>query len=368
MAVPHYNGRTGRIPPNRPGRGRIDGELRCDYNILTTQKMFLEDKQFMRFTDDNSQRRAMLAVGFALLLSVTLPGCDPASETPANQADGSARPLKRIVCTTGIVGDLVRSIAGPDVEVQVLMGPGVDPHLFSPSPQDVEQMATADAIVYCGLHLEAGLASYLEKLSAKNDRVYELAQGVTQENLIPVGGGQYDPHFWNDLELWMQAAEGFANVISKWNPAQADQSQARAKAYLAMLQKLQKDSRQEVSAIPQNRRLLITAHDAFEYFGRTLGLEVAAVQGISTNTEASVKKVEEIVSRVVNENIPAVFAESSVSDKAIRAIIEGARQQGHDVEPGGVLYSDTLGPEGSGAETFEGMYRHNVDTIVSGLK
>jgi len=322
----------------------------------------------MPFCSSRPFRRAFLAMGLGLLVSSALSGCAPSTEDSAGNDSHSAKPLTRILCTTGMVGDLVREIAGPDVEVQVLMGPGVDPHLFSPSPQDVEQMATADAIVYSGLHLEAGLASYLEKLSTKNDRVYELSTGLNKESLIPVGGSQYDPHYWNDLELWMQAAEGFTRVISKWNPDQRETYQARANAYLAMLQELQKESRMQMSAIPKSHRLLITAHDSFEYFGRTMGLEVAAVQGISTDTEASVKKVEELVSRVVAEKIPAIFAESSVSDKAIRAIIEGAQQQGHTVESGGVLYSDALGPEGSGADTFAGMYRHNVDTIVSALK
>lgn len=313
-------------------------------------------------------RRSFLATSLAFLLSLTGLACTPSAENPQAGSSDSQKPLKKILCTTGMAGDLVQAIAGPDVEVQVLMGPGVDPHLFSPSPQDVEQMATADAIVYSGLHLEAGLASYLEKLSQKNPRVYALSDGVTESQLVEVGGGQFDPHFWNDLDLWIQAAEAFGNKISDWNPAQADASRARADAYVARLIDTQKWSQQQISAIPKSRRLLITAHDAFEYFGRTLELEVAAVQGISTNTEASVKKVEELVSRVVKEKIPAVFAESSVSDKAIRAIIEGAEQQGHTVEPGGVLYSDALGPAESGAETFVDMYRHNVNTVVSGLK
>jgi len=270
-----------------------------------------------------------------------------------------------------MVGDLVQAVVGPEVDVQVLMSPGVDPHLFTPSPRDISQLSMADAVVYNGLHLEAGLSQTLENLEEDSGRlVYSLATPLANspEGLIRVGGEQFDPHFWNDLELWQQAATGFANKLAEEFPDDAARFQANAEAYNQKLAELLIKSQEQITAIPTERRILISAHDAFEYFGRSLGLEVAAVQGISTNTEASVKKVEQLVSRVVENRIPAIFAETSVSDKAIQAIIAGAKQQGFDVQLGGTLYSDALGPAGSGAETFPGMYEANVKTIVEALK
>ncbi len=281
------------------------------------------------------------------------------------------RALRSIVCTTGMVGDLVQAVVGPEVDVQVLMSPGVDPHLFTPSPRDISQLSMADAVVYNGLHLEAGLSQTLENLEEDSGRlVYSLATPLenSPDGLIRVGGEQFDPHFWNDLELWQQAATGFANKLAEEFPDDAARFQANAEAYNQKLAELLAQSQEQISAIPPERRILISAHDAFEYFGRSLGLEVAAVQGISTNTEASVKKVEQLVSRVVENKIPAIFAETSVSDKAIQAIIAGAKQQSFDVRLGGTLYSDALGPAGSGAETFPKMYEANVKTIVEALK
>lgn len=279
------------------------------------------------------------------------------------------RPLKTVLCTTGMVGDLASAILGPEIQVNVLMKAGVDPHLFTPSPRDISMMSQADAIIYNGLHLEAGLSQTLEHMEQnKKQYVYALATGLTTEDgLIEVAAGQYDPHFWNDLELWQVAARKFADSLGERYPDQAESYQARATEYCDQLQSLLDSSRAKIEMIPENRRILISAHDAFEYFGRSLGLEVAAVQGISTNAEASVKKVELLVSRVVDHKIPAIFAESSVSDKSIQAIIAGCKQRGFDVQLGGTLFSDALGPVGSGAETFPTMFAVNVKTIVDAL-
>ncbi|MEZ5951086.1 MAG: zinc ABC transporter substrate-binding protein [Planctomycetaceae bacterium] len=303
----------------------------------------------------------LLFSGFGL---ACLSGC---WESPSAHSS-SPRVFRNILCTTGMAGDMVAEVAGPDVSVQVLMGPGVDPHLFSPSPQDVEKMALADAIVYSGLHLEAGLSAYLERLSRKNPHVYALADGIAdRDQLIRVAHELYDPHFWNDLELWQAAALSLGEKLAEWNPEQATGYQSRAAAYAARLAELQEWGRSEIARIPESRRILITAHDAFGYLGRSLNIEVEAVQGISTNTEASIRTIEDLVEAIVTRQIPAIFSESSVSDKSVRAIIDGCQRRGHDLKLGGVLYSDALGPPGSGAETFVGMYRSNVNAMVSGL-
>ncbi len=303
-------------------------------------------------------------------LVVILPGClgGKSSESREAEANGPQRGIRVLLCTTGMVGDMARAVAGPDVEVQVLMGPGVDPHLFSPSPQDVEKMARADAILYSGLHLEAGLAAYLERLSRKNPRVHSLSDGLqSTERLIPVGGALHDPHFWNDLELWIEATLSLGRKLGEWDPPRAEAYQARADVYATELQELLDWALTETARLPEENRILVTAHDAFGYLGRSLNLQVTAVQGISTNTEASVRKVEELVELIVTRKVPAIFSESSVSDKPIRAILDGCRRRNHPVRLGGVLYSDTPGPPGSGAETFLGMYRTNLETILEGL-
>lgn len=290
------------------------------------------------------------------------------SESREGAANGPRRGLRVLLCTTGMVGDMARAVAGPEVEVQVLMGPGVDPHLFSPSPQDVEKMARADAILYSGLHLEAGLAAYLERLARKNPRVHALSDGLqSTERLISVGGAMHDPHFWNDLELWIEATLALGRKLGEWDPANADAYQTRAEEYAAELQTLLEWAVAETDRLPEENRILVTAHDAFGYLGRSLNLQVHAVQGISTNTEASVRQVEQLVDLVVKQRVSSIFSESSVSDKPIRAIIDGCRRRNHPVRLGGVLYSDTPGPPGSGAETFLGMYRTNLETILQGL-
>ncbi len=303
----------------------------------------------------------------AVFGSLIIVGCNGTSGTETESTE--PRLLKTVLCTTGMVGDLASAILGSDVKVNVLMKAGVDPHLFTPSPRDISLMSQADAIIYNGLHLEAGLSQTLEHMEQnKKQFIYAIATGLTTDDgLIEVAAGQYDPHFWNDLELWQVAARKFADSLGERYPDQAEAYKYRATEYCFHLQELLESSRAKIEMIPKNRRILISAHDAFEYFGRSLGLEVAAVQGISTNAEASVKKVELLVSRVVDNKIPAIFAESSVSDKSIQAIIAGCKQRGFEVQRGGTLFSDALGPVGSGAETFPAMFKTNVETIVKAL-
>ncbi len=293
-------------------------------------------------------------------------GCTDNASLTTRQSSGG---LKHVLCTTGMVGDMAQAILGPEVEVTVLMQAGVDPHLFTPSSKDVSKMASADAIIFSGLHLEAGLSGYLEKMVAQKKRVYALSTGLTKaDGLIEVADELYDPHFWNDLQLWQKAAGGLANELSKWDPEHSGQYAERATEYARQIQLLYEQSLAEIEKIPEPQRILISAHDAFEYFGHSLGIEVAAVQGISTNTEASVNKVEALVARIVSQKVRAIFAESSVSDKAIRAIIEGCARKNYSLKLGGTLYSDAMGPPGSDADTFAGMYRSNVKTIVNALR
>ncbi|MCA8989272.1 MAG: zinc ABC transporter substrate-binding protein [Planctomycetaceae bacterium] len=308
----------------------------------------------------------LLALFSVLLLA--LAGCTGPSAPSGNLEAGKS--LQKVVCTTGMVGDMVQEILGPEVEVQVLMAPGVDPHLFRPSPRDIAALSQADAVFYNGLHLEAGLSSTLENMAKDQKRlVYAVSEGLTAEDgLIEVGGSQFDPHFWNDLELWEKAAGNLAIRLGEYQPELKAEFEKRAARYQEKLNGLLMASREAIGAIPESQRVLISAHDAFEYFGRSLGLEVAAVQGISTNTEATVGQIEKLVTLIVERKIPSIFAESTVSSKAVLAIISGCKQKGFEPQLGGTLYSDALGPPGSGAESFMGMYESNVQTISSALK
>ena len=271
------------------------------------------------------------------------------------------------VCTTGMVADLVRNIGGERVEVVQLMGEGVDPHLYRPSPDDVSRLSRADIIFYSGLHLEGQFAAVLSRL-AKSKPTFPVTAGIQEEKLLEVADGYFDPHVWFDVSLWSEAAEYVGNALAEFDAANAGEYRERTREYRQRLAELHDEVKTRIAAIPGDRRVLVTAHDAFHYFGRAYEMEVVAIQGVSTESEASVRKINELVDLVVTRKIPAVFVESSVSERSMQALIDGCAARGHEVRQGGELFSDAMGAPGTPEGTYEGMVRHNVQTIVEALR
>jgi manganese/zinc/iron transport system substrate-binding protein len=303
-----------------------------------------------------------------LLLIFTLPLL-AACGTSQTQAGGdlSNRPIK-VVTTIGMIGDIVQNVGGQRVEVSRLMGPGVDPHLYKASEGDVTRMAEADIIFYNGLHLEAKMAEILEQMNGRITTV-AVTNGIDPNDLLapPEFEGNYDPHVWFDVTFWMQATEAVRDALVQLDPGSAALYQENAAAYLAELEALHAYVLEQAGRVPADKRVLITAHDAFNYFGRAYGFEVRGLQGISTAAEAGTADVQQLAEFIVERQIPAVFVESSVPPRYIEAVQATVKAQGFEVAIGGELFSDAMGNEGTPEGTYLGMVRHNIDTIVGAL-
>ena len=310
-------------------------------------------------------RRALHAVGLGLLaLASSLAGC----EAPEDRGPIADRPVQ-VVATTNIVADLARQIGGDRVEVTALMGPGVDPHLYRASEGDVGRMTGADLIAYNGLELEGKIGEVLEQVEGRGIATVPVAAGIPEDSLAAsaVYAGAYDPHVWMSVPLWRSAASELGQALAALDPTHAQHYADRVDATLAGLDSLDAYVRSRVGELAPEDRVLVTAHDAFGYFGRAYGFEVYGLQGISTATEAGTRDVQDLATFVAEGRIPAMFVESSVSPKAIEAVQAAVRAQGFDVEIGGNLFSDALGADGTPEGTYVGMIRHNVDTIVDAL-
>jgi manganese/zinc/iron transport system substrate-binding protein len=274
----------------------------------------------------------------------------------------------RVVTTTGMVTDVVEHVGGDRVDVEGLMGPGVDPHLYKATEGDVIRLADADVVFYNGLHLEAKLAEVFERMGG-GVRTVAVTDGIPRERLIASAafGAAYDPHVWFDVRLWMDAARQARDALATLDPAHATTYSANAQRYLAELAELDGYVRRRAAEVPHERRVIITAHDAFNYFGRAYGFEVRGLQGISTVTEAGTGDVQDLAEFIVERQIPSLFVESSVSPRMIEAVEEAVQARGFNVGIGGSLFSDAMGDPGTPEGTYVGMVRHNVDTIVEGL-
>ena len=290
---------------------------------------------------------------------------------PANRSGRAPEGAINTVATTSMIADLIRQIGGEHVHVTGLMGPGVDPHLYQASAGDVTRMAEADVIFYNGLHLEGKMTYVFEQMHLREIRTVALAEiSIDDDELIesPAFQGNYDPHVWFDVSLWMKVAQTLSDALSDIDPDNAATFEANLEAYLDELSRLDEYIREKAAGLPEIRRVLITSHDAFGYFGRAYGFEVYGLQGISTAAEAGTADVQALVNFVVERRIPALFVESSVSPKGIEAVREAVRSHGFNVEIGGTLYGDALGDPESQAGTYSGMIRHNIDTIISSLQ
>ena len=274
-----------------------------------------------------------------------------------------------ILATTGMIGDAIKNIVRDSAGVEVLMGPGIDPHLYKVSHGDLAKLTKADIIVYNGLYLEGKMGEVLQNMERQKP-VIALVNGIAQEKLRNVSGfsGGYDPHVWFSIELWKDGVAYVSQKIIEADPVRAPFYQANTQVYIDSLNQLEEWVRTEINRIPESQRVLITAHDAFGYFGDTYGITVEGLQGISTVSEPGLKDITRITDLIVERKIKAVFVESSVSEKTVRSVVEGAAEKGQKVTIGGVLYSDALGDETSGVGTYIDMVRENVRTIVLALK
>ena len=310
---------------------------------------------------DSFRRPAATLAALAITLLAT---CGPAGD-----GDGAAEGPLTIVATTNLVADVARAVAGEHAEVQALMGPGVDPHLYKASEGDVRRLSEADLILYNGLHLEGKITDILVKM-ARSRPVVALGEGVPEEALRepPEFAGQYDPHVWFDVSLWRQTLPVVAEELAALDPEHAADYRANADRYAAELAELDAWVEAQIDSLPAERRVLITAHDAFGYFGRRYGMQVVGIQGISTLAEAGLQDIERVVDLVVESGVPAIFVESSVPRRTVESVQEAVRSRGRELAIGGELFSDALGAEGSPEGTYPGMVRHNVETIVEALR
>lgn len=286
-----------------------------------------------------------------------------------NNADHSLTAKPVIVTTTSLVKDAVQNITGNKAEVIALMGPGVDPHLYKATQGDMNKLLKADLVVYNGLHLEGKMHEVLEKLSHRK-AVYAMASSLPDSLLrrIPGFENTYDPHIWFDVQLWSAAVYHLSNYLQEWDKPNAAYYRNNYINYAAQLDSLHRWVQQSVDSIPANQRVLITAHDAFGYFGKAYNIEVRGLQGVSTLSEFGLRDITNLADYIIAKKIKAVFVETSVPQKAIQALLEGCQQRGWNVQLGGALYSDALGAEGTPQGTYIGMVKANVHTIVHALR
>lgn len=300
-----------------------------------------------------------------LVLALALAGCkNPVENTRSSSSD------KRytVTTTTGMVTDIVRQVCGDKASVEGIIGEGVDPHLYKPTRADLNALAHADLVFYSGLVLEGKMTDVLEKMSEKKP-VIAVTESVDKNYLLmpPEFAGHPDPHLWMDVGGWMKAVEVVSQTLSDYDKPNAQFYQSNAESYLAQLKALEEYAKTSIATIPEQSRVLVTAHDAFNYMGRAYGIEVVGIQGISTESEAGLNDLNRLVDMLVEKNVTAVFVETSVADKNVKALIEGARAQGLEVKIGGTLFSDAMGAPGTYEGTYIGMIDHNITTIVNAL-
>jgi manganese/zinc/iron transport system substrate-binding protein len=317
-----------------------------------------------------------LGSGLLILTGLVLTGCAAeSSEAPAKSgspaaAKSNSNPARyRIVTTTGMVADIVQQVAGDHAQVEGIMGSGVDPHLFRPSTSDHTKLFAADVIFYSGLMLEGGLESALKKAHEQGKPAYAVTEEISSSYVRHAAEfeGHPDPHVWNDVAAWSECVAFIAKKLAEYDSPHAADYRQNAERYRAELAKLDAYARQVIASIPEKQRVLVTAHDAFEYFSRAYGIPVKSVVGITTESEAGVEDINSLVSFLVEQQIPAVFVESSVNSRNIEAVIEGAAKKGWAVKIGGTLFSDAMGATGTYEGTYVGMLDHNATVVARAL-
>lgn len=306
-----------------------------------------------------------VVAGFALLgLFFVLAACSE-DDSPEATSNESGEEKINVVTTISQIGEPISVIGGERVNVESLMGPSVDPHLYNPTQSDISKLDGADVIFYSGLHLEANMVDIFDSMS-KSKEVLALGDTVSEEDVLTDEGGAFDPHIWFDIDLWQNGLDAAVQVLKEHSPEDADYFEENKQQYFAELDKL-KEEAIHLSDIPESNRVLVTAHDAFGYFGRMHDLEVVGLQGLSTEDEIGVSDINDTIALIEEYQVPAIFVESSINQKSIQAVIEGASSKGVNVELGGELYSDAMGEPGTEEGTYIGMYRHNINTIHDAL-
>ncbi len=307
-----------------------------------------------------SRRAALVGAGAAL---------GAALATPAWAQQAARRGPLNVLSTIAMIGDVVRQIGGDRIRAETMLGAGVDPHLYRATREDIARMLRADVLFYNGLVLEGKMIDAIVRVARSGKPVFAVTELLPQDKLIEPEGenGLYDPHVWMDVRLWSQAAGFIAERLVELDRPGAASYRRNLAALQAKMAELDTYAERAIATIPERQRVLVTAHDAFNYFERRYAIEVIGIQGLSTEGEAGVRRIQDLVDRLVTNRIPAVFVESSVSDRNIRALVEGAGARGHRVVVGGELFSDAMGEPGSYEGTYIGMIDHNVTTIARAL-
>ncbi|WP_417238384.1 metal ABC transporter solute-binding protein, Zn/Mn family [Bizionia sp.] len=276
----------------------------------------------------------------------------------------------QVVTTTTMITDLVQNIGRNYIDVEGLMGSGVDPHLYKASEGDVNKIAHADVIFYGGLHLEGKLVEVFEKMGSQNINTIAVSDAVDKKTLIgsEYFASNYDPHIWFDVTNWELITQFVVEKLSEANPEHQAAFEKNGADYLEKLKALNEEIKSVISTLPEDKRILVTAHDAFNYFGQAYGFEVVGLQGLSTATEAGVQDVQNLATFIIDKQVKAIFVESSVPKRTIEALQAAVQSKGFDVQIGGTLYSDALGNAGTEEGTYIGMFTYNVNTIVNALK
>lgn len=299
---------------------------------------------------------------FIVLLSLSIVGCGSNEEANNGKLN--------VVTTTSMITDLVKNVGGDMINIQGLMGAGVDPHLYKASAGDVTKLATADIIFYNGLHLEGKLVEVFEKMGSAVKSQVALGEHLDKNTLIGSDyfASNYDPHVWFNIQYFQQFVSAVVDELSAKDPKNSEQYKANGKAFHMKLEALEAEIKEVIETLPKEKRILVTAHDAFNYFGKSYGFEVVGLQGLSTATEAGVQDVQRLSQYIIDKQVKAIFIESSVPRRTIEALEAAVQAKGHDVTIGGSLYSDALGNEGTVEGTYIGMFTYNVNTIVNALK
>ncbi|MDO8527480.1 MAG: zinc ABC transporter substrate-binding protein [Deltaproteobacteria bacterium] len=301
-----------------------------------------------------------------IVLAMLGSACTKTKQVAKNDVTGPIR----IVTTTGMIGDLVKNIGGERVEVLTLMGAGVDPHLYKASAGDIRHLQEARMIFYNGLNLEGKMGDIFVRVSRDNPFVIPVTEDFDHAKLLepPAFQGHFDPHVWFDVTLWAEAGRRVQKALEVFDPAGSAVYQKNGEVLQKRLTELHKWSIQKASELPKIKRVLVTSHDAYNYFGRAYGFEVIGLQGISTVTQAGLADIANMVDFILKHKVKAVFVETSVSPKAIQRVEQDAKSRGWPLKIGGELFSDAMGKAGSPEGTYEGMIRHNMNTIVENLK
>lgn len=311
----------------------------------------------------------LITMGTVFLAGLGWGGCGGTKTEVDGTAGKKLSHPYTIVTTTGMVTDIVRQVAGEKATVEGLMGAGVDPHLYKPTRDDVAKLLKADVVFYSGLMLEGRMTDTFLKVARKGTPVYAVTELLGESYLMEPENfhGHWDPHVWMDVGAWLKAVEVVREALTEVDPANGAYYKANTENYLKSVEKLDAYVREVIGSIPEEQRVLVTAHDAFGYFSRAYGIQVKSAQGISTESEAGVEDINRLVDVIVKNKIKAIFVETSVSDKNMRAVLEGARAKGQETGIGGSLFSDAMGQAGTYEGTYIGMLDHNATIIARAL-